>query len=453
MAVVKRSIAAAVSLLVLGLLTASTAVPSALAASRVARAPSFSADASAIRGHGELAVIDQARRLHLIGGAVRGARTVPLAGRANLPQWSHDGRWLAVTTQPVPPRSNPRADEPTTVWLVSRSGHVVRRLTPAGQNVYHAQAEWSPRADQLAMSYTAGVGTSSVTMKFDVVDTSGRARTLAAAPLISGFAWAPDGRRVAVAVNHFENAPGKWDSRLATYAARGGRGRTVTNTLGNVLDVAGWWPDGSGVLAWLDYQGSASLAADGLPLIDISVVNGHRRELTKTMLQYSGWLATSRLRDEVALVAGGDRELTGSHKHLVVCSRTRCHSVVQPKRRVTFDPAWSLDGRLAAVRDRAIPPTAANGYFTLRYTHKVEGSGGIDLVQGQRVRALAGAARATAPVWGGRGSMLFVRSSSLWLLTAGSASARRVAGPINSTDNFYGFVSWWDSFAWSGATG
>lgn len=451
MNVVKRTVSQT-SVALVGVLVVVGAAPIAAAASRHpdrSGASSFSADTSLIRGHGELAVISRDRSLYLMGGKLSGAHKVALTDPAGDPAWSHDGRWLAVITQPAPPTSQP-ADEPTTIWLVSRAGKVVRRLTPAGQDVYHATAAWSPTADRLAISYTADVTSpAGATQRIDVVTTSGATTALASAPNISGFAWSPSGRRLAVGLNHFVLPAGKWRSRLVVFTLASGSHRAVSTVNGDILDVAGWWPDGSGVLAWRDYQGSGSLAADGLPLLDISTATGHRRQLTKTMLQYEGWLATSKVTNEVAFIAGGDRILTNGHKHLVVCSHRRCRSIAQPKRKVSFDPAWSPGGRLAVVRDRAVK--AVNGNYLFSYTRKVDDSGGIALVRGRHVHALTGATGGTAPVWGRGGSMLFVRGSSLWFLRAGSTRPRRVAGPLSSSDSFYGFVSWWDSFAWTAA--
>ena len=229
---------------------------------------------------------------------------------------------------------------------------------------------------------------------------------------------------------------------------RGSARHTITTDRGDILQVAGWWPDGSGVLSWLDFQGSGSLAADGLPLLDVSIKTGHRRQLAKTMLQYPGWLATSKLRNKVAFIAGGDRILTNGHKHLVICARTHCRRVAQPEHQVTFAPAWSVDGQLAAVRDHAIPP---NGDYSLTFTKQVDASGGVDLLRNGHLRPLAGGEQATAPVWDTTGAMLMVRGTSLWLLRPGTRHAHRAAGPLDASASFYGFVSWWDSFAWSHA--
>lgn len=446
---VKR-VAAFASLLPIAVPLMAVAAPSAGASGHLQRAdaPAFTADAARLRGHGELAVISRDRQLYLLGGLARGVKKVALSDPAYSPRWSRDNRWLAVTTRPDPPAETPNADEPTTVWLVSRTGDVVRRLTPAAADVYHAAAAWSPRSNRLAVEYTAGVD-SSPTQRLDVVDTSGRTTSLVSAQSISGFAWAPDGQRIAVGRNHFDNSPGKWDSRLVTMKADGSKRHTVATDVGDVLEVAGWWPDGSGVLVWRDFQGSASIAADGLPLLDISVKSAHRRSLGKGMLQYPGWLATSKLRNKVAFIAGGDRILTNGHKHLRICTRKHCHSVAQGNHHVTFDPAWSIDGQLAAVRDHAIKPV--NGDYLTNYTHQVDASGGVYLLRKGHLKALAGGERATAPVWGLLGAMMFVRGDSLWLLRPESTHPQRIAGPIDSTSSYYGFVSWWDSLAWTHA--
>ena len=132
----------------------------------------------------------------------------------------------------------------------------------------------------------------------------------------------------------------------------------------------------------------------------------------------------------------------------MVCTKTTCHRVPQPDRKVTFDPAWSIDGQLAAVRDHAIDP---KGDYSMTFTKQVESSGCLDLLRRGVLRPVAGGEQGTAPVWDKLGSILFVRGGSLYLLRPGAQHAHRVAGPLDSSDAFYGFVSWWDSFAWSAA--
>jgi TolB protein len=435
--------------------TANAAAPSASTApstspSSSPAASGFTADPSALDGHGELAVVS-GHELYLLGGPVSGVHHVGFGNQASQPQWSHDGRWLAVLVTPRPPRSNPYADEPSAVWLVSSDGTTVRRLPPYTTKMHDVRIAWSPVADRLAIEYSEIYKSTSKDRDYvEVVDTARNVTAIAHAYLVSGIAWSPDGRRLAVARNRFVRpvTGSSWRSQIDLFPAAGGTPRVVVRDEGGVYDIAGWWPDGGGVLAWIDPMGSASLAADGLGLYDFGLA-GHRRHLAD-MLQYPAWLATSRTRDEVALIAGGDRDLTGDHKHLVICSRITCHSVAQPKGQVSFDPAWSADGRLAVVRDRAVPLTNDN---VANYTNQVDASGGIDLVSAGSAHPLPAGATATAPVWGTDGAMMMVRNHALWLRAAGASTSTRVAGPIDETGQYYGFVDWWASFAWSEAVG
>lgn len=400
-------------------------------------------------GHGELAVIRD-HQLFLVGGPVSGTRRVPLGQQAGDPEWSADGKWLSVVVTAPAPKSNPYADEPSKILILTAEGRVVHNLS-RGTDEYDVMTAWSPSADRLAISYT--LHAKSPNNDRDVLAVAdpvgGSLDGKVAARIISGFAWSPDGSRIAASINGFAGEPGAWHSRLVTISATSDARHRVTTAEGNVFEVAGWWPDGSGILTWLDYQGSASLAADGLPLYDVSVTSGHRRLLAKSMLQYPQWLATSPTTDEVAFVAGGSRELTGGHKHLVVCGLSSCHRLAQGASRVSFDPAWSDSGQLAFVRDRA---TNDSDGYAMSYVDRVQASGGVQVrsVSGLR-HAVRPARGAAAPMWGTDGAMLVVRRDALWLLAPGLRHATKVVSGVQVPSDYYGFVPWRDSFAWTEA--
>jgi hypothetical protein len=173
--------------------------------------------------------------------------------------------------------------------------------------------------------------------------------------------------------------------------------------------------------------------------------------LTKSMLQYSQWLATSASRNEVMFVTGGDRELTSNHKDVELCSLTFCHVFTQGDQQVSLDPAWSATGELAIIRDDAIAPKHG---FGMSFVDQVQASGG--LIAGPTVgkmEAVKAGTGASAPTWGTDGSMLVVRHGALWLLPAGLAKAVRVLSALQVPSNYYGFVPWHDSFAWTQAVG
>lgn len=392
------------------------------------------ANAGPLGGEGELAFVSD-RHLYLIGGPVDHLVRVGLSGPASDPTWSHDGGYLAVATAPK------RGASPTAVWLVAPSGNVVRRLTPKGGTVNGFS--WSPVANRLEVVVTDR-GHDTV----ELIRADGNVRRVLRSSYVSGASWSPDGSKLAIGTSTFGR--GSYRSALRVVPAAGGHGRVITTEKRNVLEVAGWWPDGSGVLVRLDYLGSGSLEADGLPLLDISAASGHRRRLAKTALAYDAWLSTSAKRDEVAFIAGGDRELTLGGKHLEVCGTTACHEVTQPKDQVSFDPAFNAAGTLAVVRDRAITPHT----FGMGFALKVADSGHVSVVQPGSVTPLREAgAGATSPVWSRDGALLVVRGRYLWIAAVGYDKPQRVAGPLQVPSNYYGFVPWQSSFAWAGAVG
>jgi dipeptidyl aminopeptidase/acylaminoacyl peptidase len=351
--------------------------------------------------------------------------------------WSHDGNWLAVQVRRT---KHGKPVGPPVVWLVNPTGTAIRRLSPAGYKP--SSVSWSPTGDQLAMVLTRHHRD-----RAEVVNVFAHRTTVAKAKRIAGVAWSPKGTSLALSRNAFKHH--RWTSRLQTVASTGGHAHLVKRAKNTVLKVAGWWPDGRGVLAWNDFNGSASLAADGLPLVEFAVKSGHRRVLSKSVLQYQGWLSTSKRLNRVAFIAGGNRRLTSGHKHVVVCTTKRCHSIAQPRKRVTFDPAYSAAGRLAVVRDRALRATHG---FGPKFAAAVANSGTIDVVGKHGVAAVKGAgAGATQPVWGRDGSLMFVRKGSLWLIAPGSSKAVRLFGPLQLPSDYFGFVPWLASFAWSGA--
>jgi hypothetical protein len=267
---------------------------------------------------------------------------------------------------------------------------------------------------------------------------------LAKAQAIENVAWSPSGRRLAVSLNAFRHQ--QWHSRLVVIpAGSGGHRRTVTAVDG-ILDLAAWWPDGSRLLVWDGAVGS-SLGADGLPL-DVVTMSGHRHQIANPVLGYGSWIALSRAKNEIAVIEGGDRELTAGHKAVAICTPQRCQRVRQPAHQISIDPSWSASGRLAVVRDRAISPSRGFGPL---YVKRVQDSGDITIVTKSTARRLTVAGHgATAPQWGRDGSLLVIRHEAVWLVRK---SAREVAAPLtfDRRATFYGHVPWLRAVAWTEA--
>ena len=404
-------------------------------------------------GPGELAFVARGH-LFLAGGPTGRLRRVSVPGLPTAPAWSADHRWLAVLVSKPPPAGRPYflPVGPAGLWVLSAAGTGARRLTPRPWDV--TSFAWSPRADRLAAAVSlpsarpGGAG-------MVVTVTPRGARAVLATGDVNGVAWSPDGGQIAAGMSVFTGRPG-WQSRLELLNPAGGPPRVVTAGNGSVLELAGWWPDGSGLLFWPDPQGSGSIAADGLPLDTVSPAGGRPRELADTMLVHGSWVAFAPGGHAAAVVAGGYREIWGGHKQVTICHPAGgCAAVAQGSGVVSLDPSWSPDGKLLVfARASAAGPFGPRGRadFSQSWIRRWQATSRLWLATGSTARPLAAAGGgALDPVWGSDGSLLFVRDDRLWLLPPGAARPTPVAGPLGAlTDQtYYGYVPYPQLVAWT----
>ena len=406
-------------------------------------------------GHGELAFIAHGA-LFLTGGPAGTLRRVSLPGVPDGPAWSAGHRWLAVRVAKPAPAGSPYLAEPAALWVVRAAGTGARRLTPPSWDV--ASFAWSPRSDRLAVA-AAMPAPKDTSGAVAVVTTGGARKTLVTGTYISGVAWSPDGRQIAAGV--YTGRPVRRGT-LVLRSPAGGPLTVVTSSKGNVLELAGWWPDGSGLLYWNDIGGSASLAADGLPLTSVSLAGRRSHQLAPAMLVHSSWLAFSPGGGTVAVASGGDREIWFGHKRITRCRATGdCTPVAQPPGVVSLDPSWSPDGkRLVFARASASGPFGPHGhaYFSPYWIRRWEATSRLWAAgaSGSGATPLASVGTgALDPVWGSDGSLLFVRDDSVWLLAPGAANPVEVAGPLGALtgraydQTYYGYVPYPNLIAWT----
>ena len=419
--------------------------------------------AGVLAGQGEVAYV-AGGRLYLLGGSAGALRRVGLPGVPSAPGWSPDHRWLAVQVTPPAPASNPYQAEPTVLCVLRADGSGVRSLIPRSWTTQHYA--WSPARDELAAVVTPpATGTSIPVSRLETIDpVSGAVRVLMSAPAMVGAAWSPNGKTLAVGKGATSGKPGSnsfhWIGQLETLPASGGPATAIRSWDAGLLELAGWWPDGSGLLYWPDPQGSASLAADGLPLDSIGLAaTSARRTLAASMLVHGSWIAFAPGGHELAVVSGGDREIWMGGKAITVCGETAsCRSIPQPSGTVSTQPSWSPGGRLTFARGSASGPFGPNGGadFSPAWVARWEATQQLWSAAGSgtsQARLPGTDSGALDPIWAKNGALMFVRDNWLWLLPAGSKSAERVAGPLNDITStiFYGYVPYPQLIAWTAA--
>jgi Tol biopolymer transport system component len=278
------------------------------------------------------------------GDAHRVAGSSPAAD----PAWSHDGQWVSYL----------RHHGQTTgeVWVVRSDGSGNRRLWTGKLGGF----AWSPAADELALSAAPAVGVGGLL----VVATDGALQTVVPATVeVNSFAWSPDGQSIAYA--EVVAPAATFRSPLKILAVNGSGAGAATSiyraTPGDGIVVAGWFPDGTGLLFWVEPQYSKSIEADGLPLMSIGRAGTPVATLTTTLvaLPYLAWAPDGQ---RILVVSGAGR-LPSTNKTLSLCAPATgtCSPVPTPAAAVAFEPAWSPDGQQIAfvVADQSDAATPA----------------------------------------------------------------------------------------------
>ena len=270
------------------------------------------------------------------------------------------------------------------------------------------------------------------------------------------FAWSPDGSHLAVATGGGTPPNGAgFVSRLQVIPADGGEPDTWTQYSTGVVDVAGWWPNGDGLLYWLDIAGSASIEADGLMLYS-QPAGEQPRSLANTLVN-TAWLSWNPGGDSVSLVAGGDRTIWEGNKHIETCNpaTASCSTVPSPNGIVGLDPAWASSGTLAFISASDTGPFADTGDadpFAEGWMEEWDSTSQLVIAGPQSAIAVASAGPGVvAAQWSSNGTdLLLVKNDYLWIGSL-TASPIQVAGPLYNTvapSGYYGQVAWTSNFAW-----
>lgn len=367
-------------------------------ATSIAPRRGYWSDPEAFRGFGLLATWTDGR-LHVIDG--RRGVDHDLSRLGNFEhrsvELSPTGDWLAYGTS-----------DRSEVWIVRPDGRDARRIETG---VRTAWGGWSPTRDEFALRTDTGIL---------LGRPAGATRTLVATSGVGRPAWSTDGSEIAYTVTR-----GSQD-QLFTVPVSGGEPRRVPVDLPQEADIelTGWWADNRGLLFLTGAGRSASIAADGLPLMSVPRAGGTPRELGGT-LNGTTWVSWAPDQRMLALVDGGGRE-AWSNKRLRVCDITtsKC-STLEDEEHVALAPAWAPDGTaILYVRGREAGPTYSppkEGGFGTHEIWSVAPSG-----SGRRLVS----AKIPQPValkWSLDGQHVLVLAvRGIWVLDVRSGDARQV---------------------------
>ena len=302
---------------------------------------------------------------------------------------------------------------------------------------------------RVASVVTAGGALAGITRRGGVV-TQGR-RLLPEGWGARTLAFSPDGAELAVSRDIFRTPSRHDHQEIWLLNLHVPAGAPVYRVRSGVAppELAGWWPDGSRILFWSDLFGSASIAADGLPLDAVSR-GGQRSRLVGAMLTYPDFL--TRCGRRLVVAAGGDRFSTHGKRILAFAPRR----VLGSEEKSWVSPACSPDGRFV------VAPAGRDHEGRFGTEHRslflLPVSGG----PARRLTSPPANRSDEYPQWSDDGRfVLFVRSGP----TTADASARgalylldvqthRTYGPLAQLrgSNYYGHYSWPSELVWAQGT-
>ncbi len=426
------------------------------------------ADGAAWRGHGDLAFVSSGQLDVLSDDGTLAEVDGPTGGGFDSnPAWSPDGRWLAFLH--TGPNQGFEVSAPT-LWLVEAGASRATEVTVSGVGTF----AWSPVAPVLAFT-EAVPNEPSVAVSVDErvwLDQPGStpiSLDVGTGHGVGELAWSPDGTELA-----FDDSVGGQPAsgtspvvlpvaRVGVLPAAGGPIQTAFQLTGSGLRLAGWWPDGEGLLFWEDPQNSASLAADGLVLYSLANGSSQPAALVESLVGPQWW-APAPQGNVIAVVAGAGREIWAEGRGVQLCALTTatCQTVSTPPGSVGLAPSWTASSDLLFATASATAPFGSiggadysPGYMSEWDATSVLWTSTPGGAPSELASSPAGALLASPATEGG--AAVIVADNAVWLAdTESGAPAVRIAGPLYSTSGpagFYGEVDWSGTFAWSAATG
>jgi WD40 repeat protein len=368
-----------------------------------------------------------------------------IVGGGENPQWSAASEWLSYDI--------PGGGSPDTLF--------VRLMSPPYTTLNfksEGEVHWSPANEEIAFVARYGLTRIRPNRETKSVQTQVLYHPDPGNRVIS-FCWSMDGKHLAVLSGdaqtqtlwQVDNASGKAE-KISLDADIGS------------AKFAGWTSDNQRIVMWPNPEGSESIAADGLPLIAVSVTSPSAQAFLKDpVLRYPDFVAFSTKRPELLVISGAYRD-SWTNKQLVSANPESGQAALLTDRKVAVAFAnWSPDSEsIAYVAGPDVGPikgdAAAKKALDQRHVWSMAANG-----RSARQLTSDSQYRDEYPVWSKDGRyLLFVRLNtdnriSIWAMESSGATPIKLVDPIltgstrtaNAWFGDYGHVNWGKYLAWS----
>ncbi|MFM1652993.1 PD40 domain-containing protein [Brevibacillus sp. B_LB10_24] len=287
--------------------------------------------------------------------------------------WSHDGAWLLY-------QQRTKEFGPAYLWAAKADGSVTRQVD---SQPLSDQASWSPVQNMIAYSTLDPAGQlPEGNLKIATVYADGQISSRVLLPgksRVGAFAWAPDGKSLAVSLERLKTEPLLIDrvtlaGKRTRLMAEGGPVDPNVGIYPYLASGLTWSPDGK-YLAFHVTVSSGSMSADGVAIQLLDTTKPNWIVELGVGLRYPQWLAWSPDSRQLAYIQGGRREAT-DNKHLFIVDVSAGFAIVDSgmKGYVDTQPRWTAKQPYAVVFARG------RESFKMGTTE----SGGV-LVPGQRI--------------------------------------------------------------------
>jgi hypothetical protein len=362
-----------------------------------------------------------------------GVRTLVSSHAVPPIQISADGRWVSFAG-----------------GYVSTGGGRVHR--------FHGTGTWAPHSDLLAV----------VTKKsgLDLVRPGGETRRL----LPAGWgaltvAFSADGHTLAVSRSLFNRStiqqPTAWHQEIWLVDIASGARRELFHLGAKELAPAwleGFSPDGRWLLFWEDIQNSASIAADGIPLVALPVAGGEPVTITKGELHYRDFLTWCGDRLVYVIDHGGRLVTEGDGIAAASPPDWRRQTILPAGGKTSWNAVACRAGGGASLAVAAGPSSSRNMNIPWGSEHRSLWL--LRPARGATPQQLVASAGASddLPQWSADGRwLLFVRTKthgsyighgSLYAYDSSPGELVGPVAPIGAAGSYYGYYGWENLLDW-----